>query len=373
MSKSFEIGKTSLSKGRRRVLAAASVLPGAAVSSKALCETIAARFDIKTSIYARLLAPKLGVAHRHLCRDFHAAHEAPRPGHRNPELAALAVQKALNQAGIEANDLGYLISHTTTPSQLLPPGSFEVAQLLKFAGPHMELRQACTGFANALQIAFAMTASADAAPIAIVGSETGSVYFSPEVLRGDQSQWVNFLQMGDGAAAIIIAPDSPASVKPETHLGYISSAYFGQCQNPPASGLRLLVGGSDHTDHQPDHPILFEHDFKSVAEHGAYLLEAGRAILAQQGYAVEDAQFLIPHQASGALAAWLAQRWNVPEESISHHANQVGNLGSASIWAAFVDFVETTQEIERRSQQPVLVFGAEATQYSYGGFVFEFA
>lgn len=40
----------------------------------------------------------------------------------------------------------------------------------------MELRQACTGFANSLQIAIPRIAMLGK-PVAIVGSETGSVYF----------------------------------------------------------------------------------------------------------------------------------------------------------------------------------------------------
>jgi 3-oxoacyl-[acyl-carrier-protein] synthase III len=46
--------------------------------------------------------------------------------------------------------------------------------------------------------------------VANVGSETGSVYFDPLTVREDKSQLVNLVQMGDGAAAVVLGP--PAGV-----------------------------------------------------------------------------------------------------------------------------------------------------------------
>jgi 3-oxoacyl-[acyl-carrier-protein] synthase III len=358
-----DFGRPIIQTGRRQLLGHASALPGEPISTEQLCQLIARNFSIPTHRHERVLAPRLGVEQRHLCRDFKCAQEAPRPGSRNPELAAQAVAAALARAQIPASALGYLISHTATPAQLLPGGSGEIARLLGYVGPHAELRQACTGFANALQFAFALTAQADAAPVAIVGVETGSVYFSPEVLQKDSSQWVNFLQMGDGAAAVIIGPNSASGTGK-----WISHAWFGQCQQAPGAGLALPFGGSDRTTAPPG-PLLFEHNFSSVAEHGAMLLDAGRALLAQHGISLDMADFIVPHQASGAVAPWLAQYWNLPLEKISQHARQVGNLGSASIWAA-LDHAMTSRPAQA-SPRISIFLGAEATQYSYGGFVLE--
>ena len=71
-------------------------------------------------------------------------HEVPRPGHSNPDLAATALRAALDEAGLRAGDLTYLIAHTTTPARLAPPNTAMVADRLGYNGPYMELRQACT-------------------------------------------------------------------------------------------------------------------------------------------------------------------------------------------------------------------------------------
>jgi 3-oxoacyl-[acyl-carrier-protein] synthase III len=353
-------GRLALTQGQRTLLGWGSAYPGEAISTEALCAHIERHFDIPTRRFAKFLAGKLGVETRYLCRDFSAAQESPRAGARNPELAAQAMKLALERAQLSADGLAYVISHTTTPAQLLPAGSAEIARLMGHTGAHMELRQACTGFANALQIAFAMTAHRDAAPVGIVGVETGSVYFDPNSLRERSAQWVNFLQMGDGAAAVVIGPDTGDSASPMIH-----TAYFGQGQQPPKSGLRLTVGGSDNT-HTDGGTVQFEHDYDSVMQEGVALLQYGRDVLASEGYLLQESAWVVPHQASGALALWLAKRWDLQQERVSAHGARVGNLGSASLWAGLDDVLRQRSTWTGRH---ALFLGAEATQYSYGGFV----
>jgi 3-oxoacyl-[acyl-carrier-protein] synthase-3 len=344
-----------MASGRVRLLGLGLALPGPAISTEVLCERLELRFHVPARRFGRHLARRLQVHTRHLCRDFERAVEGPRPGHRNPELATLAVERALSQAGVAPWQLGYLLSHTATPAQALPPGSAEIARLLGAPGPHAEFRQACTGFANALQFACALLREPGAAPIAIVGSETGSVYFDPERLAEDPAQWVNCLQMGDGAAAVVLGPDDAA---PGPRL---ECAYFGQIADPPSSGLWLSAGGSDHPG-SGDVPH-FGHDFDAVARHGAALFGAGRDCLAAHGRLLSDARVVIPHQASGMVADGVAAHFGLRRERVSDHGQRVGNLGSASIWAALCDVYPTLLPGDS-----ALVLGAEATQYSFGGF-----
>jgi len=158
-------------------------------------------------VAAACSAPVSRYATRHICRDFKARHEVPRPGHSNPDLAAAALNAALKEAHLSVGDLAYLIGHTTSPARSLPPNIAIVADRIGFTGPYMELRQACTGFANALVIAQGLAAVAEGKAIGIVGSETGSVYLDPQRASEDISQLVNLVMMGDGGGAIVLGPD----------------------------------------------------------------------------------------------------------------------------------------------------------------------
>jgi 3-oxoacyl-[acyl-carrier-protein] synthase-3 len=49
------------------------------------------------------------------------------------------------------------------------------------------------------------------------------------------------------------------------------------------------------------------------------------------------------------------------------HANHLGNLGSAAIWVSF-DRLRRSGKL--KTGDTLLVLGAEATKYIYGGFVY---
>ena len=102
------------------ILGTGIALPGPAVPTEALIERLERGFGLREGRLARGLARHLGVTRRHLVRDFAARREAPRPGHRNPELASEALSRALDRAGLTVSDLGYVLAHTATPAQPLP-------------------------------------------------------------------------------------------------------------------------------------------------------------------------------------------------------------------------------------------------------------
>jgi 3-oxoacyl-[acyl-carrier-protein] synthase-3 len=293
---------------------------------------------------------------RHICRDFEARHEMPRRGHSNPDLAAAALHAALNEAQLDVSDLTYLIGHTTSPACLVPPNIALVADRVGFAGPYMELRQACTGFANALVIAQGLSAAAAVKAVAIVGSETGSVYFDPRRAGEDVRQLVNLVMMGDGAAAIVVGPDDSRSG------ARISRNFFGQVGRGRSPGFTLHAGGSDEPFIEGG-ALEFEHDFAAVRNSGPELFYHGAAAANALGIGVETVDHVIPHQANGRMAEILGPFLGLEADRVFVNAGRLGNTGSAAIWLALAEL--------RSSLEPgasVLALGAEATKYMFGGF-----
>ena len=263
--------------------------------------------------------------------------------------------QALGQAGLRAQDLGYLIGHTATPALPLPANIALVADRLAYAGPHIELRQACTGFANALMIAFGLLAQPGARPVAIVGSETGSLFFDPARLDERPDQIVNLIQMGDGAGAIILGPATNAGDR--LHGGWFGATGLGR-----EPGLRMAAGGSDRPS-GGDGPLLFDHDFAAIARSGAALFEAG--IAASPALAAAEADHVIPHQVSGRIGDQIARTFGLERPRVFVNADRVGNTGSAAMWIALAEL--RAEGITGGSR--TLALGAEATKYMHGGFV----
>jgi 3-oxoacyl-[acyl-carrier-protein] synthase-3 len=333
-----------------------TALPGPPVSTTELLTRVEKRFGLAISRHGGRLASRLRIATRHVCRDFEARHEAPRQGHSNPDLAAAALRSALREAHLEVGDLSYLIGHTTSPACLVPPNIALVADHLGFTGPYMELRQACTGFANALVIAQGLASRAGVRAVAIIGSETGSVYFDPRRAGEDVSQLVNLVMMGDRAAAILVGPDDCKGG------ARISSNFFGQVGLDRPPGFTLHAGGSDEPFIEGG-ALEFEHDFAAVRSSGPELFYQGAAVARTLGTDVETVDHIIPHQANGRMAELLGPFLGIEPRRVFVNAGRLGNTGSAAIWLALAEL--------RSSLGPgasVLALGAEATKYMFGGF-----
>jgi len=338
-----------LSHGQVAVLGTGATLPGPALSTHELLDRLTARFAFARQREAHVVAKRLGITHRHICRDFDTAHESARPGHSNPELAANAVRRALTEAGVTINDVGYLIGHTTTPHQPLPGNIAFVADRLGYRGPHVELRQACTGFANALMIAFGLLAAPGAKPVVIVGSETGSLFFDPARAASQSDQIVNLVQMGDAAAAIVLAAANIAGAR-------IESAWFGSVGLGAAPGIQI----------DPAFPNEFAHDYAAIQAKGARLFEAGQSAVRQHGISLNSVDTIIPHQVNGNIGALVAAHFDLPASRFFGNAARVGNTGSAAIWLALAELRAGGLAQDART----LVLGAEASKHMHGGFVY---
>ncbi len=338
-----------LSKGRIGVLGSGRAMPGPAVATADLIAMMRERFGFSRTREAAAIAGRLGVESRHLCRDFVARQEAARSGAANSDLAAQAVRAALADARLRPGDLAYLIGHTTTPDQPLPASVAGVADRLGYDGPHIELRQACTGFANALMIAFGLIASG-AGPVAIVGSETGSLFFDPASLDADADQIVNMVQMGDGAGAVIVGAYAAGR-------SAIEAAWFGALGSGRAPGIS-----------RQHHRGRFDHDFAAIRAEGHRLFDAGRDAAATQGHPIEAACHVVPHQVSGRIGMLAAAHFALPPERVFVQADRVGNTGSAAIWIAL-----DTLRAKAAPDAAIVVLGAEASKHMYGGFAYRHA
>ncbi len=334
--------------GALAVLGTGVSLPGEPVTTEALLAIMTDRFGLSCRRSASVIAAKLAIHSRHIARPFVARHETARCGEANPDLAAEAISHALAAAGLKADDLAYLIGHTTTPFSPLPSNIALVADRLGYGGPHIELRQACTGFANALMIAHGLLGQPDSRPVAVVGSETGTLFFDPESCAADAGQIVNLVQMGDGAGAVILGPKERGDAQ-------IRSAWFGAAGLGKEPGLAMAGDGRS-----------FTHDFSGIRQSGPALFDFGVAEAVSAGCPPAQADFVVGHQVSGRIGDELAKRYDVPVERTFVNADRIGNTGSAAIWIALAELRDRGLARDDR----VLVLGAEATKYMYGGFVY---
>ncbi|MBV7315968.1 3-oxoacyl-[acyl-carrier-protein] synthase III C-terminal domain-containing protein [Shewanella sp. NIFS-20-20] len=330
-------------------------LPPQGVDNAQLLAALAALTNPRLKRKAQTIANLIGVQHRYLSRRLDKAASGAEPN--GIELSLTAIARMRQHAGFDTLEpCQYLISHTCTPHTQVPGNAAWIADALAFSAPYLELRQACCGFANGLQIAAAMIA-ADSAPIVISGSETGSVYsqFTSDFL--DTDQLLNLMQMGDGAGAVMLGPW-------QAGVSFLSDMYLGHQGIGQSPGF-YLAGGSDSV--WQGQISRFHHNANAVRSMGPTLFELGLAAVLSRGYQLDDFAYILPHQANGHIDTLLSQHWQIAPERIINDAVELGNLGSAAIWVSLSRLIHSGR---LRHNDKVLVLGAEATKYIYGGCVY---
>ncbi|MBI1827663.1 MAG: 3-oxoacyl-ACP synthase, partial [Planctomycetes bacterium] len=273
-------------KGVFRLLGTGAALPGHAVPTLQFVKLIQKQFGLTKWQLALDLAKQMGITTRYFCRDFVDAIEGPRDDCSNQQLSSRALCDALAEAKIGVHELEYLFAHTATPDTLLPPNISWVADQLGYNGPYAELRQSCTGFANALQLAAAMVESGHSRRIAIVGSETASLWLDPTDADEDSGQLVGLIRMGDGAGAVILGADdgNPGD--------RISSLFFGALGSGHAPGVKLLAR-QNRSRSIIGKPSLWEFDLEGVRELGPRLFEEGIRAARLAGVRVQEVNWVL--------------------------------------------------------------------------------
>lgn len=343
------------SKTQLKLSGSGHALPGEPVGNDELLAALTTHCGRKPAMLAERIVNRLGIKSRYVSRDLTKSVSGSRDGRDAPTLCRAALSQALGD-----DAMSYLIGHTTTPHTLLPPNIAWVAEKLRYAGPYVELRQACTGFSSALLIAAAMISEDDSLRVGIVGSENGSPYFDIKNDFIDREQLINFVQMGDGAGAVILAADDG------NDEAIISDIFVGQIGNGMIPGISLSGGGSGDPSCHAGFPS-FSHRSKDVRREGEKLIEAGIAAVESRGYSLGEFDWVIPHQANGFIGQLMGERYPEIAEKVFVTADRLGNMGSAAIWVSF-DLLRVSGKLGRG--QRVLVLGAEASKYLYGGFVY---
>ena len=160
-------------------------------------------------------------------QDPRAASEA---AHTTPtQMSERAAKLALERAGLEASQLGMIVSGGCSPEMQIPADSSRIANALGIHATCFDLQSACSSFAS--QIHFLNQMKEDALPdfVLVVNSET----FTRSIDYSDRRQAVLF---GDAATAAIISSRVPApSVITETSF-----------QSDPAGQHQITIPTGGH-------------------------------------------------------------------------------------------------------------------------------
>jgi len=229
------------------------------------------------------------------------------------DLAVEACRKAMDAAGVSAQDIDLIIVATSTPDMVFPSTAAILQHKLGITGcPVFDVQAVCSGFIYALTVADALIRTGSASKALVVGSEV----FSRLLDFNDRTTCVLF---GDGSGAVVLeASDSPGILATDIHA------------DGKHAGI-LCVPGHVSGGHILGDPLL-KMDGQAVFKLAVGVLEdTARAVLAKAGKTEVDIDWLIPHQANIRIMTSTARKLKLPMDKVVVTVDQHGNTSAASI------------------------------------------
>ncbi|HEX7593388.1 MAG TPA: beta-ketoacyl-ACP synthase III [Anaerolineae bacterium] len=264
-------------------------------------------------------------------------------------MALHAAREAIEVADVNPAEINLVIVATATPEYIFPATACLVQDAIgaAHAGAY-DLEAGCSGFVYALSTAAGMIRGGMFNTILVIGSET----LSRVVDWTDRGTCILF---GDGAGAVVLrGSDEP---------GGVLASILGS----DGSGGELLMvpgGGSKH----PAGPDTVLSKMHTIKMHGRevyrfatrVMASAARQVVEQAGWALDQIDLFIPHQANVRIIDSAAKALKLPPEKVFVNLERYGNTSAASIPIALCEAIEAGK-VKAGDHLVMVGFGAGLT------------
>ena len=244
------------------------------------------------------------------------------------DLAVEASKKALNQAGLSAEDIDLIILATVTPDNFTPSTACIVQDKLGAKNAWaFDINAACTGFIYALKLGRSLIRSGEAKNALIIGAETLSKALNWE----DRGSCVLF---GDGAGATVLtSTEEDCGIK---------------CVNVKSDGSKgdsLVIQGlplnSPFKDGREVSENYINMNGREIFKFATKVMEESIVeILEKENIKIEDIDAIIPHQANLRIIDYVVKRLGIPREKFITNLQNYGNTSGASIPIALCESID---------------------------------
>jgi 3-oxoacyl-[acyl-carrier-protein] synthase-3 len=260
----------------------------------------------------------------------------------------------LEDAGLKAADLDFILIATSTPDQVMPNTGAELQHKLGITGiPCLDVSAACSGFVYALSIADQFIRTGMYKNILVIGAEI----LNRLVNYKDRETCILF---GDGAGAWILSRTEFESKEGlfSTHLH--ANGEVGDLFVLPAGGSKIPFT-AEVLEKNQQYVIMkgreiFRHAVRTLTECCHEALKANDV-----GSDMVD--WVVPHQANVRILHSVAEHFGIPNDKLIVSLHETGNTSAASIPVAF-DLAVKEGKIKRGQMILLAAFGAGLTSGS---------
>jgi len=282
---------------------------------------------------------RTGIGARHFAADDEAT----------SDMATKAAIKAMEAAGVTADEIDMIIVGTCTPDMLLPATACLVQSNIGAVGcAAFDLETACSGFIYGMEVARNFIACGTYNKVLVIGAEKLSSILNFE----DRKTCVLF---GDGAGAAVLGPVEDGKGILASELGADGSK---------GMVLKVDAGGS----RMPATPQTVADRLHSLSMDGSEVFKFAVRIMGSSsmrsiekaGLTLEDIDFLVPHQANMRIITSAAKKLKLPIEKVHVNLNEYGNMSAASVPVALDEAIRSGK-IKEGDKTVLVGFGGGLT------------
>jgi len=239
-------------------------------------------------------------------------------GQTTSDMAVAAAQRALDAAGMTADQLGLILVATVSGDYLFPSTACLVQT--KLGAPQVgcvDLGAACSGFVYALSTAHAMATTGAADNILVIGVESLSKITNYE----DRASCILF---GDGAGAAIVSTEFE-------HGELLSSSLHAEGAGEDV--IKLPAGG---TARPASHETVDERlHMMQLRGREVYKFAVGKMVElvenAKETHSDLELGYIVPHQVNLRILESARQRLELSADQVFVNIEKYGNTSAASI------------------------------------------
>ncbi len=237
------------------------------------------------------------------------------------ELCELAINRALDMAGLTMADIDCIIGGMATPLQAIPCNAALIHERMAKGMdiPAMDINTTCTSFLTALDVAAYMTDYGNYNRILIVSGDTASAALNPK-------QKESYELFSDAAAAFVVG-----STTDESGVIYAGQKTWseGAHDTEIRGGCGLMTAFKFTEENKEDY--YFDMKGPKVLKLSARKLpDFLNNSLSEAGVTLDEISVVVPHQASKALDL-IMPRIGIKEGQYINRVSEYGNMISASI------------------------------------------
>ena len=261
------------------------------------------------------------------------------------DMAAKAAARAIEQAGIDPEEIDLIILATSSPDYCFPNGACEVqAKVGAVNAACFDISSACTGFVFALSTAHAYISSGLYKTALVIGADL----LSKLVDWTDRSTCVLF---GDGAGAAVVTAAENGIIGLNMHS---NGAKGGVLTCGSRSTGNFLLGKKPELGYMTmEGQEVFKFAVKQVPE-------CIKEVLEETGNTADDIDLFVIHQANIRIIESLSKRLKVPMEKFPTNLENCGNISAGSV-PVLLDQVNRSGKIRQGDKIVLAGFGAGLT------------